>query len=446
MSDLRNQTPSTTYKGLLQVNDYSNGVDATSKFVQDGEGTNSALSISTTKVGVGTSSPSAPLDVTSTTGGVIFPRLNTAQRDLISSPTNGETIYNTTTTQVESYNGTDWVAGGTTVVATNAVTSDSITNDAIIEAKIADNAVTPAKLDDTQTYTVNGLSSTSNIAITRASEGPGLRLTYDAATDEVRDIFVDSNGAFQFTNVSGGGTQGTLMTLQDDGTLSVYGTEAAAYVDSNLENQSGTGLGGRMRIIQGSNVASLQYQESGERATLNIVDGSLSANAGITVACSSASQASVQPTGSMYSNPNSHVDLGSSANTWDNGWINSPWTSSDRNLKQDIEDLSEEELRVATALKGLMKKFRLKDAVAKKGDDARIHIGVIAQDVKAAFEAEGLDAYRYAIIGEDTWWSKQDEDGEWIIKNDNPNDATYTEYTKMSVRYEQLLAFIIAAM
>jgi len=146
MSDLRNQTPSTTYKGLLQVNDYSNGVDATSKFVQDGEGTNSALSISTTKVGVGTSTPLAPLDVTSTTGGVVFPRLNTAQRDLISSPTDGETIYNTTTTQVESYNGTDWVAGGTTVVATNAVTSDSIVNDAVTTAKIAADAVTSTEI------------------------------------------------------------------------------------------------------------------------------------------------------------------------------------------------------------------------------------------------------------------------------------------------------------
>ena len=203
MSDLRNQTPSTTYKGLLQVNDYSNGVDATSKFVQDGEGTNSALSISTTKVGVGTSTPSAPLDVTSTTGGVVFPRLTTTQRDAISSPTNGETIYNTTTTQVESYNGTAWVAGGTTVVANNAVTSDSIANDAIITdkinndavttakiandavttgkiandavtaAKIANDAVTPAKLNDTQSYTMNGLVSNSTIAGTNVVESSG---------------------------------------------------------------------------------------------------------------------------------------------------------------------------------------------------------------------------------------------------------------------------------
>ena len=278
---------------------------------------------------------------------------------------------------------------------------------------IADNAVTSAKISSTDT-TLNVNDTNNNIG-TGALADAGYQLTVDGGTGK--------------------------------DTIYAKGNQASAYVDLDLENESGTGNGGRMRIIQGSNVASFQYQENGERATLNISDGSLSANAGITIACSSASQASVEPTGSMYSNPNSNVDLGSSANTWDNGYINGgAWTGSDRNLKQDIEDLSEAELRVATALKGLMKKFRLKDAVAKKGDDARIHVGVIAQDVKAAFEVEGLDAYRYAIIGEDTWWSKQDEDGEWIIKNDNPNDATYTEYTKMSVRYEQLLAFIIAAM
>lgn len=54
MADLTGQTPAATYKGLLQVNDYTNGVDATSKYIQDGEGTDSALSVSTTNVGIGT--------------------------------------------------------------------------------------------------------------------------------------------------------------------------------------------------------------------------------------------------------------------------------------------------------------------------------------------------------------------------------------------------------
>jgi len=63
MSDLQNLTPANTYKGLLQVGDYTNGVDSTVKAVLDGEGTTSALAIGTTKVGIGTTSPSQELDV-----------------------------------------------------------------------------------------------------------------------------------------------------------------------------------------------------------------------------------------------------------------------------------------------------------------------------------------------------------------------------------------------
>ena len=63
MSDLQNLTPANTYKGLLQVGDYTNGVDSTVKAVLDGEGTASALAIGTTKVGIGTISPTQELDV-----------------------------------------------------------------------------------------------------------------------------------------------------------------------------------------------------------------------------------------------------------------------------------------------------------------------------------------------------------------------------------------------
>jgi len=141
-----------------------------------------------------------------------------------------------------------------TEIAANAVTSTEIAANAVTSTEIAADAVTPAKLDDTQTYTVNGLSSTSNIAITRAAEGPGLRLTYDAATDEVRDIFVDSNGAFQFTNVSGGGTTGTLMTLNDDGVLNIplcptFADNSAAVTGGLATNDVYKTSTGELRIV-----------------------------------------------------------------------------------------------------------------------------------------------------------------------------------------------------
>ena len=128
---------------------------------------------------------------------------------------------------------------------------------------------------------------------------------------------------------------------------------------------------------------------------------------------------------------------------------------------------------MAKSCKGLLRSFRWKSAVADKGDDARIHFGIIAQDLQDAFTAEGLDAGRYAMFISGTWWETQtevaaveavdevtDEDGNVTTEAVEAKDAytrtdTFetlaeapvgaTERTRLGVRYSELLAFIIAA-
>ena len=137
------------------------------------------------------------------------------------------------------------------------------------------------------------------------------------------------------------------------------------------------------------------------------------------------------------------LDLGTAAQRWatvyaGTGTIN----TSDEREKQDVADLSAAEKRVAVALKGLVKKFRFKDAVVLKGNNARIHVGVIAQEVVAAFQAEGLDPMRYAIVCYDEW-NATDE----IIGNDGIVISHVRQAgNRYGVRYEELLAFIIAAL
>ena len=67
-------------------------------------------------VGIGTTSPnaSALLDVYSTTQGLLPPRMTTTQRNAISSPATGLTIYNTSLDELETYDGTTngWEAVG----------------------------------------------------------------------------------------------------------------------------------------------------------------------------------------------------------------------------------------------------------------------------------------------------------------------------------------------
>ncbi|MAO22094.1 MAG: hypothetical protein CMJ25_15205 [Phycisphaerae bacterium] len=175
-------------------------------------------------------------------------------------------------------------------------------------------------------------------------------------------------------------------------------------------------------------------------------------------------------------------DVGSASFRWDDIYAtNGTIQTSDRNEKQDIEELSDAEQRVAVAAKGLLRKFRWKSSVAENGDNARTHFGIIAQDLQAAFAAEGLDAGDYAMFISTTWWEQAvevpaveavdevtetsvDEDGNEIVtvttmaveakdaytridaystEEEAPEGAT--QRTRLGVRYSELLAFIIAS-
>ena len=127
--------------------------------------------------------------------------------------------------------------------------------------------------------------------------------------------------------------------------------------------------------------------------------------------------------GSFNPDADNSQNCGSSGNRWatifaGTGTIN----TSDRNEKDNIEELTEAERRVAVAIKGLVKKFRFKGGV-------RTHVGVIAQDVQAAFNAEGLNAADYGMFCSDTF---QDKNGVTV--------------TRLGIRYEELLAFVISAL
>ena len=169
-----------------------------------------------------------------------------------------------------------------------------------------------------------------------------------------------------------------------------------------------------------------------------------------------------------------HSDLGDPAKRFEDAYVrDGVTTGSDGRDKQDIEELSDAEQRVAVACKGLLRKWRWIDSVEAKGDDARIHFGIIAQDLQDAFTAEGLDAGRYAMFISSTWWESTeiipaveaqeavvDEEGnvvEEAVEGQEERTVVHThntaeeapegsvERTRLGVRYSELLAFIIAA-
>ena len=170
---------------------------------------------------------------------------------------------------------------------------------------------------------------------------------------------------------------------------------------------------------------------------------------------------SVTPTNNAGALSDNTVDLGLSSHRFDDIYAtNGTIQTSDRNEKQDIAALTATEMLVAARISGLFKTFRWIDSVADKGDNARTHTGVIAQDVQAAFIAEGLDAGDYALFTSATWWETQtdvpaveaDEDNEIEAADAYTRTDTYdtldeapdgaTERTRMGIRYPELLAFV----
>ncbi len=100
--------------------------------------------------------------------------------------------------------------------------------------------------------------------------------------------------------------------------------------------------------------------------------------------------------------PNNTCDLGTSTFQFKDLYLqNSPVVSSDERLKQDIADVPEAVFRAWGRVS--FKQYRFKEAVEKKGADARLHVGLIAQKILEAFEAEGLDATKYGIVCHDEW-------------------------------------------
>ena len=143
---------------------------------------------------------------------------------------------------------------------------------------------------------------------------------------------------------------------------------------------------------------------------------------------------------------NNAVDLGTNGVRWRDIYCNQgAFNNSDETLKQDIASLTTAEMNVAKRLSGLFKTYRWKDAVVKKGTDkARTHTGIIAQQIVAAMEAEGIDYTKYGFIGYGEWY--ENDEGE-VIELDKADDSNLDGYNKVgrySVRYTELLSFIAA--
>ena len=406
----------------LGVNAGSTSADASFR-VYDKDGTNSYLYVrGDGKIGIGTASPSRPLTLT----------------DATSDGTGGF--------KIESYLPTlemdDISGGGTSFILQHDGTNTLFKHDTTERMRIDSSGNVGIGTSSTDgKLKISATSGGANAAelTLYGNNGPaygyGNVVRSKIASQSAGDAF-GANLLF-YTNDSSNAYQ-ERMRIDSSGNLLVGKTSAGYATDGFEARASGYASvsdSGSTPFLVNRNTDDgnlISFYKSG--ATV----GSIGSQGGLYCYMGSPSNTDAytawadgvfKPSTSTGTNNDNAMDLGNVSSRWDDIYAtNGTIQTSDRNEKQDIAELTDAEQKVAVAAKGLLRKFRWKAKVAEKGDKARTHFGIIAQDLQAAFAAEGLDAGDYGMFISSTW-----------------TEETGEERTRMGVRYSELLAFIIAA-
>ena len=129
--------------------------------------------------------------------------------------------------------------------------------------------------------------------------------------------------------------------------------------------------------------------------------------------------------GSFSCSGNGTISSGTASFPWSGGFTTTAFTvTSDRNLKEVRGELSDAEIRAWARVRAQI--FQLTQSIEAKdgsGNEARLHAGYIAQDVRDAFLAEGLDPARYALWCEDAKYKTVTE----LRQSKRPKVGTYFE-------------------
>lgn len=135
----------------------------------------------------------------------------------------------------------------------------------------------------------------------------------------------------------------------------------------------------------------------------------------------------------IYPTEDSGGNCGIPEKRWNQVYAASPTIStSDERCK--IVSEFDERLMSAWSKVGFVP-YKFKDAVAKKGKDARIHVGLVAQRIKEAFESEGLNAFEYGLLCWDRWDDEFDEEGNKLTSAGELYGVRYEEALALEAVY-----------
>lgn len=148
-------------------------------------------------------------------------------------------------------------------------------------------------------------------------------------------------------------------------------------------------------------------------------------------------------------------NIGEAAKPANNAYLqNAVTVVSDKRQKNDISELTQQELECAIACGKLYRRYKLNKAADEKGNGARFHIGVISQDIVKCFEDHGLDWKQYGVVTYEQWDAIQaveyipatyDADHQELTPEIKPVEGRVGGEIYM-IRYEELNCFINAGL
>lgn len=303
-------------------------------------------------------------------------------------------------------------------------------------------------------YLDAGTGAVSDINITgKVRSGTWYAVSGNALSSVNIDLMVSGQkmcGTAAYLHNGSGNVFSSRATFANDGAA----TGPALCVVSSGPNESAVGaLGGAMVFSRptsagrrGGCIASIQTGASGFNTGLVFYSGTVSVSSAVFL-----NSIVLDHTGNILPGANGTQNIGSGSSRFNNIYAaNGTIQTSDEREKTQISDLTDAVLDAWGDVRFAV--FAFTGAVALKGADARMHTGVIAQQVVDAFAKHGLDASRYGLLCHDAWEEYTETvtviDQEAVMDgggNEVSPEVTHTEKRlipsgdRYGIRYEEAL-------
>ena len=135
----------------------------------------------------------------------------------------------------------------------------------------------------------------------------------------------------------------------------------------------------------------------------------------------------------FYPSPDNTLGLGVSSFRWTTVYATTALiNTSDATTKQWLGDFNDTEMAVASDIFAEIGSYKFLDAMEEKGDKARTHVGVRAQNIEQVFAKRGLNGFDYGLLCFDKW-------------EDNAIEGAKAGQ-RYGIRSDELQYFLIAAL